>query len=232
MPPDTDIEVTQSPYQALLDAVVAAAAEPVLQIGSLASTLDQSPKNWRSRFAGKTFVGMDATAGANVDIVADIAAPPDELRAKLDGRSFGAIICAHVLEHVRQPWLACKNIESLLRPNGVLFVQSPWVQGFHGYPNDYWRFSLAGLQAMFPAIELIDWSYSGGSSDYVYRVVADSKPVTGGLLADIERDLLQIVLSPTANAAFLRGAGRPKINLSRGYMPVCVINLLGRKVRA
>ncbi|HJS32366.1 MAG TPA: hypothetical protein VJ924_10235, partial [Alphaproteobacteria bacterium] len=62
--------------------------------------------------------------------------------------------------------------------------------------------------------------------------VSNSKPVTGGLLADIERDLLQIVLAPAANAALLKGAGRPKINLSRGYMPVCVINLLGRKARA
>lgn len=231
MPPDTDIEITQSSYQSVLDAVAAAAGEPVLQIGSLASTLDQNPKNWRARFAGKKFVGMDATAGANVDVVADIAAPLDELRAKLDGQSFGAIICAHVLEHVQNPWRASQNIELLLQPNGVLFIQSPWVQGFHGYPNDYWRFSLAGLLALFPAIELIDWSYSGGSSDYAYRVVSNSKPVTGGLLADIERDLLQIVLAPAANAALLKGADRPKINLSRGYMPVCVINLLGRKSR-
>lgn len=232
MPPEQYIEVTKISYQAMLDAVVAIADEPILQIGSLASTLDHSPKNWRARFANRKFVGMDAISGPNVDVVADICEPVADLRTKLADQSFATIICAHVLEHVRHPWRASENIATLLKPNGVLFIQSPWVQGFHGYPNDFWRFSLAGLLTMFPAIEMINWSYSGGSSDFAYRILMDGRPLTGELLADIERDLLQIVLSPQANESFLKGVTGEKISLSRGYMPVCVINLLGRKSRA
>src|SRR5262249_25503031 len=86
-------------------------AEPlILQIGSKESIVDCSPRRWRNLFQAVDFTGIDIEAGTNVDRVVDICSDFAELDARLEGRRFGFIVCQHVLEHVRQPWLAARNI--------------------------------------------------------------------------------------------------------------------------
>lgn len=224
-----DLQVSGSSYAAAMDRVVAQAKGPVLQIGSRASVVDLKAANWRSRFNNLPFVGLDLEAGDNVDVVADIAGDFRTLRERLKTFQFGTIICAHVLEHVRQPWIAARNIERLLAPGGQLFVQVPWVQAYHPFPEDYWRFSFSGIKALFEGIDFREAFYSGGSSDRIYTVQRGGEPVIGGPDAVIEAQLFQVLLSHDENSQFLNDLGKQRLNLSRGYMPVAVVNLIGRK---
>ena len=89
--------------------LIAPVTGPVLQIGSKAGFLD-SHARWRNLFPDQQFIGLDLEDGDNVDVVADITAKLELLRRKTGITQFGFIICAHVLEHVRKPREAARNI--------------------------------------------------------------------------------------------------------------------------
>ena len=73
-------------------------------------------------------------------------------------QKFDFVLCSSVMEHIAKPWVAARNIENVLKPNGKLFWTTPWVQRIHGYPNDYWRFTPNGVKQLFSAIQ---WSWEG-----------------------------------------------------------------------
>lgn len=223
------IEVVQGAYAAEIDRFVAAAATPVLQIGSRSSVLETKARNWRNLFHNKDFVGFDLLAGENVDVVGDIAGDLAALQSALKHRQFATVLCPHVLEHVAQPWVAAANITALLIPGGTLFVQVPWVQAYHPFPEDYWRFSFAGIAALFPGLEIVDQFYSGASSDVIYRVLHHGKPARHPDAMVIESQLFQVLLSAEANRGFLTNLPQPRLTLSRGYLPVTVVNVIARK---
>lgn len=223
------IEVVQGAYAAEIDRFVAAAAAPVLQIGSLSSVLETKARSWRNLFQNKEFVGLDLFAGDNVDAVGDITGDLAGLRAALRRDQFATILCPHVLEHVAQPWVAAANLTALLAPGGTLLVQVPWVQAYHPFPEDYWRFSFAGLRALFPALEIVDQFYCGAGSDVVYRILHNGRPARDPQALVIESQLFQVLLSADANRGFLANLPQPRLNLSRGYLPVIMVNVIARK---
>lgn len=120
-------------------------------------------KSWRASYSSLPdfeFVGLDIEAGLNVDVVADLCDPDfSSRRPELQAR-FGLVICGALLEHVKDPFLAARNVASLIKPGGHLYYLGPWVWGFHAYPDDYWRFSFSGLKLLFPHLKWAEWWYS------------------------------------------------------------------------
>jgi SAM-dependent methyltransferase len=92
-------------------------------------------------------LGVDMRQGPGVDRVVDLEEP-----TALALGTFAHIECLSVLEHSRRPWLLAENLQRLLQPSGTLFVSAPFVWRFHGYPNDYFRFTAEGVRALFPSI--------------------------------------------------------------------------------
>ena len=229
--------VTQLDYKTELDQIAEAMPGPVLQIGSRTQVIDRQAgnrKTWRDRCAVKGFVGADLETGDNVDAVFDICWPLDRIHASLlsaGHQAFGGIVCAHLLEHVKNPFAAARNISDLLVPGGRVFIQVPWVQAFHAFPDDYWRMSLSGLEVLFDGLTPLDAFYSGGSSDTAYRIVqgggADFSLKTRGA----EAELFQVLLPRQASQQLLAKAGK-RARLSRGYMPVMVVNFVAEKPAA
>jgi hypothetical protein len=74
---------------------------------------------------------------------------------------FGLVVCGAVVEHVKQPFDAAASITNLIRPGGHLSFGVPWVWGYHAVPEDYWRYSIAGIREIFPDIEWLEWWHSG-----------------------------------------------------------------------
>jgi hypothetical protein len=111
-------------------------------------------------------VGVDMQAGPGVDRVCDLEIGPDIDGAVLDAKqeslgTFAHIECMSVLEHCRRPWLMAANIERMLIPGGTLFVTVPFIWRVHGYPDDYWRFTISGVKVLFPGIQWEKAAYSG-----------------------------------------------------------------------
>ena len=95
-------------------------------------------------FPEHELVGLDKQSGEHVDLVCDLT--EDYVREQ-----FAAILCCSVLEHATKPWIVATNLEQMLAPGGLLYVTVPWIWRYHGYPNDYWRMSAAGVVQLFSA---------------------------------------------------------------------------------
>jgi len=208
------------------------AGDPVLQVGSRVAVVDRGSHSWRSLLAGRDYTGMDIADGENVDVVADLCAPFEELDGELGRRRFGFVICQHVLEHVVDPFQAARNVAALVEPGGLCYVAVPWVQSYHGYPNDHWRFSFSGLQLLFPdlAVEDMYWSSTGAGVDAAYKVLVDGKVDLDRTPLEIEGKLFEIEFEKQESLALLkRQAEQPKLPMSRRYLPVIFMNLLFRR---
>jgi len=229
--PQPKIELVSTTTYKEVERMRALARDPILQIGSKTAIVDRSPRSWRSLLADRDFCGLDIEAGENVDVVADIAAPLADVAAALGGRRFGFVICQHVLEHVAQPWIAAGNIEALLADDGLCYIGVPWVQAYHGFPKDFWRFSFAGLMQLFPGLEFVDMYYSASGSglDAAYKVLVDGKVDLARTPFDIEAHYFQLEFDQRRNLELADFRGGKKLLIARGYLPVLFINALGRK---
>ena len=207
----------------------------ILQVGSRPSISDRNERNWRGllakRFASTPqFVGIDLVDGNNVDQVLDICSPAKALAAALGEEPFDLVICCHVLEHTREPWRAARNIETLLAPQGLAYIATPWSQAFHAAPDDYWRFSVRGLMLMFARLEILSAFYSGGDVglDVAYRVERDGRPELDSRAGAVEQGLFQLVLDHEDNREVLARQATERLPVSRTYLPTLFVNLVGR----
>lgn len=226
------IDVTASTTEAETKAMAARAVDPVLQVGSRTSKVDQGPRAWRSLLAGRDFTGLDIESGENVDVVADLCAPFAEVETALGGRRFGFVICQHVLEHVADPFAAARTLADLTAPGGLVYVATPWVQAFHGYPNDFWRFSFPGLVRLFPDLEPVDmyWSAAGGGHDAAYKLLVDGAIDLARTPFEVEASLFELAFESDENRTLLaRQPQQPKLPLARRYLPAIFTNVLFEK---
>ena len=172
---------------------------PVLEIGSRDYG---NTENFRGVYAQNEYVGVDLTAGKNVDRVVDLVAGTGGLP---EGH-FALVICCSVLEHVRRPWQMAENLTRLARRGGVLYVAVPWVWRYHAYPDDYFRFSWRGVTELFPDIA---WSRQALSTN----VPGEFAEISGDG-AGLDNSLAKFVDTP---------AGQRK------YLPYLQVHMLGTK---
>lgn len=79
----------------------------------------------------------------NVDVVGDAHNLP-----YADG-SVDAIHCEAVLEHLHSPTIAASEMFRVLKKDGKIFVVTPFMQPYHGYPCHYQNFTLSGQVHIF-----------------------------------------------------------------------------------
>lgn len=63
--------------------------------------------------------------------------------------SFDLILSVVVLEHVRNPFLAAREMKRVLKPGGRIWVDVAFMQPYHGYPNHYYNMTKDGLRNLF-----------------------------------------------------------------------------------
>lgn len=120
-----------------------AQAKRVIEVGSKDYG---NTASFREHYPAAEYVGLDIEAGPGVDVIQNLEegtggiAPAD------------VVICCSVLEHTPKPWKMAKNITKLLKPGGWLYISVPWVQRYHAYPDDYFRFSPSAIRVLFPGI--------------------------------------------------------------------------------
>ena len=109
---------------------------------------------------------VDVAPAALVDYRASaLALPfPDE--------TFDLIVTQETLEHVPDPFKAMEEMARVLKPGGTLYVQLPFIIGFHPGPMDYWRFTTQGMRELADRVGLTVTTQAitvGGASGY-YRI--------------------------------------------------------------
>jgi SAM-dependent methyltransferase len=92
--------------------------------------------------------------GPDVDLVgADLPGNPwATVRLRPDGTlpvedaGFDAVLSSQVLEHVTDPATYLRECVRVLRPGGRLLLSTHGIMVYHPDPDDYWRWTCAGLR--------------------------------------------------------------------------------------
>jgi SAM-dependent methyltransferase len=102
-------------------------------------------------------VGTDVYASPNTQVVADGHFLPFR-----DGVFDGVWIQA-VLEHVLDPPALVAEIHRVLKPSGLVYADTPFMQQVHEQAYDFTRFTLSGHRWLFRRFEEIDAGAVGGA---------------------------------------------------------------------
>jgi SAM-dependent methyltransferase len=86
----------------------------------------------------------------NVDLAVNpaVAVAGDALALPFADGSFSLVISQETVEHVPDPFQAVREMARVLAPGGTLYLQAPFIIGYHPGPEDYWRFSRAGMRRL------------------------------------------------------------------------------------
>lgn len=118
---------------------------------------------------------FDVYASPLIQFIADAHCIP------LPDDFFDAVVIQAVLEHVLQPAQVVSEIWRVLRDEGLVYAETPFMQQVHEGAFDFTRFSESGHRYLFRWFELISSGASGGpgtqfmwSVDYLIRSVFQS----------------------------------------------------------
>jgi uncharacterized protein YbaR (Trm112 family) len=127
-------------------------------------------------------VDSDVTFGPRTKLVCDAHSIPFE------DNSFDGVIVQAVLEHVVDPWQCVEEIHRVLKEDGLVYAETPFMQQVHGGRYDFTRFTHLGHRRLFRKFEEIDtgavcgpamalaWSYryfllSFATSSFLRRLI-------------------------------------------------------------
>jgi SAM-dependent methyltransferase len=128
-----------------------------------------------------TYIGVDLTAGRNVDVV--LSDPYDW--SEIPTAHADLVISGQAFEHIEWFWLTMLQIGRVLKPGGLCCLICPAAGPEHRYPVDCWRFYPDGLAALarFAGLNVISVStqwqaegYSDGSDDWKDSMLVCEKP--------------------------------------------------------
>ncbi len=95
---------------------------------------------------------------------------------------FDGVIVQAVLEHVLDPNLVVEEIWRVLKPDGLVYAETPFLQQVHEGPYDFTRFTESGHRWLFRKFESLDSGVVAGpglvlqwSIDYLIRGLFGSK---------------------------------------------------------
>lgn len=101
-------------------------------------------------------LAFDIYAGPNVQFVADAHKIP------LGDGCVDAVLAQAVLEHVLDPWRVAAEIHRVLRPGGILYAETPFLQQVHEGAYDFTRFTESGHRWLFRNFSRIDSGVTTG----------------------------------------------------------------------
>ena len=116
----------------------------VLEAGSF--VVNFSPRPIFESLGASSYVGIDIAKGPGVDIVCNA----EDILDRFGNGYFDILVSMELLEHVHHWQKVISNFKKVLKPNGIVLIGTR-SRGFdyHGYPYDFWRFTLEDMKSIF-----------------------------------------------------------------------------------
>jgi SAM-dependent methyltransferase len=102
----------------------------ILNIGSGEKRIDQR------------VINIDIALDENVDVIASIYELP------FGDKSVDAIIAESLFEHLEYPEKAVEEMHRVLKNEGLIYIVTPFMLGFHSSPHDYYRWTIPGMKLL------------------------------------------------------------------------------------
>jgi SAM-dependent methyltransferase len=125
-----------------VDHVNALGSPHVLELGT--RKWGEASTHHQALFPKARYVMTDFIDGDDVDVVSDV-----HNLDEFESVTFDAVFSASTFEHIQYPWIAAMTLHRVIKPRGVLFVQTHQTFPVHGYPSDYTRWTDMGLRSLF-----------------------------------------------------------------------------------
>ncbi|MCZ6594625.1 MAG: class I SAM-dependent methyltransferase [Bacteroidetes bacterium] len=99
---------------------------------------------------GSNFINMDVFPFPNVNVLGNAHELP------FKNYSIEAVAIIGVIEHLRNPQMIVKEIRRVLKRDGFVYAEIPFIQGFHPDPYDWKRYTIQGIGELFHEFHKID----------------------------------------------------------------------------
>lgn len=122
-------------------------------------------------------------SNAHVDVFCDLSKP-----LPFAASTFDTVLSSDVIEHLPNPELAFSEMSRLLKPDGILLLNTPFLYMLHEVPNDYYRFTRYAIKRLLDTagLELVRLEEVGGYGAVIADLVAKAMtalPLIGRPLA-------------------------------------------------
>ncbi len=114
-------------------------------------------------------VNFDLASTSAVDVLGDA------LKLPFPDAGFTLVLSQEMVEHVPDPFQAVREMARVLHAGGTLYLQAPFVIGYHPGPEDYWRFSRAGMRRLIEqaGMECVRVEPAVGAGTGMYRIAVE-----------------------------------------------------------
>ena len=89
-------------------------------------------------------VTADIVDSPGIDVVL-----PENGKLPFADETFDAVVSLAVVEHVPDPFAYAREIRRVLKPEGEVYVDSAFIQHYHGWPHHYFNTTQMGLKTLF-----------------------------------------------------------------------------------
>lgn len=98
---------------------------------------------------GYHYTGVDIRSGPGVDLVMD-----DAYTLPIDNGAASLVVSCSCLEHCINPWRLMQDVYRIMEPGAMFVACAPFNWHYHAHPNDYYRYSHEGLEALCTEVGL------------------------------------------------------------------------------
>lgn len=93
------------------------------------------------------YVGVDLSDSPHGNLNIDISGSAYD--TTLESSSYNVVLCTEVLEHLEEPVFAVREINRILKYEGIVIMTIPFFWHIHEEPRDFFRYSEYGLRHIF-----------------------------------------------------------------------------------
>jgi SAM-dependent methyltransferase len=128
---------------------------------------------------GTNCVNVDIIAAPGVDVVADA----HELTKHFAPQSFDTVVLSAMLQYCADPRLVIAQAAEVLRPNGLIMIDAPFLQPYCPDGPDLWRFTDRALRHLcdryFVTLEIVQSIGAGSAIAFTAQTAARCQPNRG-----------------------------------------------------
>lgn len=99
----------------------------------------------------------------------------DAVNLPFKNHTFDLVISQETLEHIRDPNLVLGEIYRVLKKKGILYLQLPFIIGYHPGPADFWRFTKEGIEELVIKndFNILKIEIAVGPATGFYRIIVE-----------------------------------------------------------
>lgn len=116
-------------------------------------------------------VNVDMKCYDQINVIADGNALP------FKPESFDVVIVQAMLEHTPNPSNVVNEIQRILKEDGCVYAEVPFIYPYHPAPEDYYRFTLKGTQYLFRDFEHLDSGVCVGPTSALWAILKEYIPL-------------------------------------------------------